>query len=111
VWRCGRGGQEQQKKREERDEVEEQHDKQLEEISLLQSSPCKPTMVVKVCCHCHELSIVMNVCCLHQDFLSPVLKKKFAFIYFSYFFFAFNFFFPVYLLVFVTPFFRHFNFF
>jgi hypothetical protein len=59
-------------KREKRDEKEEQHEEQLEEVSLLQSSPCKPTMVaeVEVCCRCHELSIVIKVCCLHQNFLS-----------------------------------------
>jgi len=30
---------------------------------------CKLTTVVEVCCHCHELSIVVKVYCLHQDFL------------------------------------------
>ncbi len=35
----------------------EQHEEGLQEVSLLQSSPCKPTMVVEVCCHCHELSL------------------------------------------------------
>jgi hypothetical protein len=43
--------------------------KQLEEGSLLQSNPCKTAMVVEVCCRCHELSIVIKVCWLHQDFL------------------------------------------
>jgi hypothetical protein len=57
VWSYGRGGLEQQK-REKRDEKEEQHEEQLEEVSLLQSSPCKPTMVVEVCCHCHELGLL-----------------------------------------------------
>jgi len=68
---CGKGGHEHQK-REERDKEKEQHEEQLKEVSLLQSSPCKPTMVVKVCCHCHELSITVKVCCLHQDFLISV---------------------------------------
>jgi polyferredoxin len=46
------------KKREKRDKKEEQHEERLEEVSLLQSSPCKPTMVAEV-----------EVCCLHQNFL------------------------------------------
>jgi hypothetical protein len=50
-------------------EEEEQHEEQLEEVSILQFSPCKPTMVVEVCCHRHELSIVVKVSCLHHDFL------------------------------------------
>jgi len=49
----------------ERNEEEEQHEEQLEEMSLLQSSPCKPTMVIEVCCHCHEFSNVVKVCCLY----------------------------------------------
>jgi hypothetical protein len=63
----GKEGQE-QLKREERDKEEEQ----LEEVSLLQSSPYKPTMVVEVCCHRHELSIVVKVYCLQEDFLLSV---------------------------------------
>jgi hypothetical protein len=47
---------------------------------------CKLTMVVEVCCHCHELSIVVKVYCLHWDFL----------ILFFWFFFAFSFFFPLF---------------
>jgi len=53
----------------EREEEEEQHEKQLEEVTLLKSRPCKPTVVVEVCCHYHELSIAVKVCCFHQDFL------------------------------------------
>jgi hypothetical protein len=30
---------------------------------------CKLTTVVEVCCHCHELWIVVKVYCLHRDFL------------------------------------------
>jgi hypothetical protein len=67
VWSCGRGEHEQPKK-EERDENEKQHEEQLEEVSLLYTSPCKPMMVVEVCCHQHELSIAVKACCLHQDF-------------------------------------------
>jgi len=37
------------KKKGRREEEEEQHDEQLEEVSHLQSIPCKPTMVVEVC--------------------------------------------------------------
>jgi len=49
---CVRGAMEKEdrrKKNRRREEEEEQHDEQLEEVSHLQSSPCKPTMVVEVC--------------------------------------------------------------
>jgi hypothetical protein len=94
------------KKREERDKEEEQHEEQLEEVSLLQSSPYKLTMVVEVCYHRHELSIVVKVCCLHEDFFLCLLKN-FIFIYFS-FYFCFQFFF-LFFLVFLIPFFWHFK--
>ncbi len=68
VWSCGRGEHEQPKK-EEIDEDEKQQEEQLEEVSVLHTSPCKPMMVVEVCCHQHELSIAVKACCLHQDFL------------------------------------------
>jgi len=49
VWSYGKGGQEKKKEKGRREEEEEQHEELLEEESLLQSSPCKPTMVVEVC--------------------------------------------------------------
>jgi hypothetical protein len=30
-------------------------------VTLLQCSPCKPTVVAEVCCRCHELSIAVKV--------------------------------------------------
>jgi hypothetical protein len=82
-------------KREEREEGEEQHEEQLEEVSLLQSRPCKPTMVVEVCCHCHELSIAVT---------SP-LSSVFIFrIIFFIVFFAFSYY-SCFFLVFFIPFF------
>jgi hypothetical protein len=56
------------KKREETDEKKE-HEEQLEEVTLLQSSPCKPTVVVELCCHCHELSIALKVLLFSSRFL------------------------------------------
>jgi hypothetical protein len=47
------------------EEKEEQHEEQLQKVNLLQFSPHKPTMVVKVCCDYQELFIVLKVCCLH----------------------------------------------
>jgi len=67
VWSCRRGRHEQQKNGK-KDEEEKQHEEQLEKVSLLQSSPCKPTMVIEVCCHCHELSITIMNCYFHWDF-------------------------------------------
>ncbi len=61
-------------------------EKQLEEVSPLQSNPCKPTMVVKSCCHRHEFSIAM-VCYLNHDF-SIFFLNVFAIIYL----FSFNYF-------------------
>jgi len=51
-----------------KDEEEKQHEEQLEKVSLLQSSPCKPTMVIEVCCNCHELSFTTMICYFHWDF-------------------------------------------
>jgi hypothetical protein len=68
VWSCRRGGHEQQKS-EKRDEEKKQHEEQLEKVSLLQSSPCKPTMVIEVCCHRHEISTTIMICYFHWDFL------------------------------------------
>jgi hypothetical protein len=61
----GRGGQAGKKKKEEREENEEQPEEHLKEASLLQSNPYKPTIVVEVCCHSHELSIAIKGCCFH----------------------------------------------
>jgi len=47
LWKRRRWATKQRGKRQE----EEQHEKQLEEVSFLQSSLCIPTMIVKVCCH------------------------------------------------------------
>jgi hypothetical protein len=57
------------KKKEERDKKGEQ----LKEVSLLQSSPYQPTMVVEVCCHHDELLIAVKVCYFHQDFFISFL--------------------------------------
>ncbi len=54
-----------QKKEEERHEKEVQYEEQLKEVSFLQSSPYKPTMVVEVCCHRDELLTVVKVCYLY----------------------------------------------
>ncbi len=48
---------------------------------LAQASPCKPMMVVEVCCHRHELLIARKVWCLHQVFLISFFLIFFAFIY------------------------------
>jgi hypothetical protein len=110
VWSYGRGGHEQQK-REKRDKKEEQHEEQLEEVSLLQSSLCKPTMVVEVCCHCHELSLLTS-----QRFFKFKKKNYFSCFFFNFFscFFAsfFNtFIFPGISFLFIylfIPFFQYF---
>ncbi len=68
-------------------------------VQPLQSSPCKPTMVVEVCCHCHELSIALT------SPLNSVFFKTFI-----YLFICFPFFFLFFPVSFV-PFFLAFNFF
>jgi hypothetical protein len=93
----------------ERDEKKEQHEEQLEEVSLLQSSPCKPTMVVEICRYCHELSIATKVCCFHQDFLSLVYFFKNCFYLFLLFLFSFSFF-SCFFVGFCNAVFWHFNF-
>ncbi len=59
-------------KRGERDEKRNNMRSKLEEMSLLQPNPCKPMMLVKVCCHCQELLIAVEVCCHCQELLIAV---------------------------------------
>jgi hypothetical protein len=71
---------------------------------------CKLTIVLEVCCHCHELSIVVKVYCLHWDFL--IFFWIFLLLFITLISFLLSvFFFLVYMLVFLIPFFWHFNFF
>jgi hypothetical protein len=58
-------------------------------VSPLWSNLCKPTMVVEVCCHHHELSNAVKVCCLHQDVLVFLRKHIYIYIYIIIFFFYF----------------------
>jgi archaellum component FlaD/FlaE len=63
-------------KKEEKDEKEKQHEKQFEGVSLLQSSPCKPTIVVEVCHHCHCKPTILVEVCHHRHKLLPIPKDN-----------------------------------